>query len=164
MRVAALLSLAGGWLATGTAESSRLHAVSSRQEIETPLLEPVKGLLGADAELLFGFPLCLYPALRSPDPRARESGRSARTRKPKVLYFASGIAASAARAGRSYEMVAPAGLEPAPPPLTGAQPGITRNYESHVAVSLQFGVQPTGPAASGSRRTANLVIKSVAAG
>lgn len=26
--------------------------------------------------------------------------------------------------------------------LSGARPGLTRNYESHVAVSLQFGVQP----------------------
>ena len=30
---------------------------------EMPLLEPIKGLLGADAELLFRFPLCLYPAV-----------------------------------------------------------------------------------------------------
>lgn len=64
---------------------------------------------------------------------------------------------------QTMNMVAPAGLEPAPPLLAGAQPGITRNYEFHVAVSLQFGVQPTDPVTAGSRRTANLVIKSVAA-
>lgn len=37
VRVAALLSLSGGWLATGTAESSRLLSLSSGKEIEKNL-------------------------------------------------------------------------------------------------------------------------------
>lgn len=69
-----------------------------------PVLDGVAPLLPADAELLFGFPPCLYPAAGArlpvhgdPDALPVLGGRS-------TLCLASGtMATSAARAGRSYD-------------------------------------------------------------
>lgn len=130
----------GGWTAAGTAGSPRLPSLPDGKEsqAETPLLEPVRAFSG------------------------RMRGCCPGLRLANMRLYASRLRANADP--DASRMVAPAGLGPAPPPLAGAQPGITRNHESHVAVSLQFGVQPTGPSASGSRRTVNLAIKPVAAG
>ena len=72
------------------------------------------GLLGADAELLFGFPLCLYPAAGARFPVHGEPDALPVLGDRRYFTLLRDITVPTARAGRSHEKegAPPCGLEP----------------------------------------------------
>lgn len=97
VRVAALLSLSGGWLATSTAESSRLLSLPDGKEIEYAGIPPAsRGPLGYPPveALLFGL-LHAYTRLNG--------ARLPVHRYPDAFPVLGNPKTSTARVGRSYE-------------------------------------------------------------